>query len=164
MWAYIIIVGLSIGAGYWILKPLLQGNGHKIGYSPSPDDIREQLNYKKDDAYATIRDLEFDLNMGKLSEEDFQTLKKQYMQKAAVYMQEIDNLKLLKDEKLTFPDKDIEEEIEQEVASIRLQKSTPGEYVYCAFCGEKAFVEDNFCGGCGSTLKKGGVKETTEKF
>ena len=157
MWAYIIMVGLITGAGYWILKPLLQENGPQNGYSPSPDDIIQQLNYKKEGAYATIQDLEFDLNMGKLSEEDFQTLKKQYLQEAAGYMKEVDDLKSLQDEKLTFSDKDIEEEIEQEVTSIPLQKSALKEYVYCAFCGEKAPVEDNFCAECGSTLEKGRV-------
>jgi len=173
MWAYIIIFALIIGAGYWTLKPLLQKDGLQNDYSHSPDDIMQQLNYKKEGAYATIQDLEFDLNMGKLSKEDFQTLKNQYMQEAAGYMKEIDNLTSLKAEKSTFPDKDIEKEIEQEVTSIRSQKSSSGEYVYCAFCGEKASVEDNFCGECGSTLEKGRVnlafhikdtgEETTEK-
>ncbi len=154
MWVYIIIVGLIVGAGYWIIKPLLQEDSHPDGYSPNSDDILEQLNQKKEDAYATILELEFDLSMGKLSKEDFQILKRQYMQEAAGYLKEIDEIKSLEDDKLSFSDKDIEEEIEQETASIRLRKSTPQEYVYCASCGEKASIEDNFCSECGSVLKK----------
>lgn len=154
MWAYIIIVWLIVGAGYWTIKPLLQGDSHPYGYSPNPDDVLEQLNQKKEGAYATILELEFDLNMGKLSKEDFQILKRQYMQEAAGYLKEIDEIESLEDEKLTLSDKDIEEEIEQEAASIRLRKSTLKEYVYCVSCGEKAPVENKFCTGCGSVLKK----------
>ncbi len=154
MWVYIIIVGLIVGAGYWIIKPLLQEDSHPDGYSPNSDDILEQLNQKKEGAYATILELEFDLSMGKLSKEDFQILKRQYMQEAAGYLKEIDEIKSLEDEKLTFSNKDIEEEIEQEAASIHLRKSTPREYAYCTLCGEKASVEDNFCAECGSVLKK----------
>jgi len=157
MWVSIIIAGLIIGAGCWVIKPLLRAGGHPDGYSPNSDDILEQLNHKKEGAYATIQELEFDLKMGKLSEEDFQILKRQYMQEAAEYLQEIDEIKSSQAKEKKLSDKDIEAEIEQEVTSIRLQKSTSEKYVYCAFCGEKASVEDNFCGGCGAALEKGRV-------
>lgn len=155
MWVYVIIVWLILGAGYWIIKPLLQANGHLNAYTSNPEDVLERLNYKKEGVYAAIRELEFDLNMGKLSEEDFQILKQQYMQEAAGYLKEMDEIKSLQAKATKLSDEDIEEEIEQEVTSIRLQKSTSEKYVYCTLCGEKASVEDNFCGGCGSALKKG---------
>jgi hypothetical protein len=92
MLAYVIIFGILIGACYWIINPLLQEENLQNGFTPKPGDLLEKLKNKKDGVYATIRELEFDLSMGKLSEEDFQILKRQYVQEAAGYMQEMDKL------------------------------------------------------------------------
>ncbi len=88
----VIIFGLVIGACYWIINPLLREDGRQNGFTPKPEDILEELKNKKEGAYATIRELEFDLSMGKLSEEDFQTLKRQYAQEAVGYMKAMDKL------------------------------------------------------------------------
>ena len=74
MLAYVIIFGILIGACYWIIIPLLHERNHQNGFTPKPEDILEKLKNKKDGVYATIRELEFDLSMGKLSDEDFQIL------------------------------------------------------------------------------------------
>ena len=69
---------------------------------------------KKNGAYATIRELEFDLSMGKLTEEDFQILKRQYTQEAVGYMKEMDKLE---SSQATFSkpvDTDLEDEIEDD--------------------------------------------------
>ncbi len=92
MLGYIVIFGLVIGACYWIINPLLQQDGRQNGFTPKPENILEELKNKKEGAYATIRELEFDLSMGKLSEEDFQILKRQYVQEAVGYMKAMDNL------------------------------------------------------------------------
>jgi hypothetical protein len=102
---YIIIIGIIISAGFWIIKPLLQEESYQNSFTQKPDDILEQLNYKKEDIYAIVRELEFDLSMGKLSDEDFQILKQQYMQEAAGYLKEIDELNSMKAKKTKLPDK-----------------------------------------------------------
>jgi rRNA maturation endonuclease Nob1 len=145
MLAYVIIFGILIGACYWIINPLLQEENLQNGFTPKPEDILEKLKNKKDGVYATIRELEFDLSMGKLSEEDFQILKRQYVQEAAGYMQEMDKL---------LPDTNLEEEIEQVVTAVRTPESTKRKYIYCTSCGEKAAAESRFCVACGSNLHK----------
>jgi hypothetical protein len=90
MLGYVIIFGLVIGACYWIIHPLLREEDLQDNITPQPEDVLEKLKNKKDGVYATIKELEFDLSMGKLSEEDFNILKQQYLQEAAGYMEEMD--------------------------------------------------------------------------
>jgi rRNA maturation endonuclease Nob1 len=154
MWGSVIIFGLLIGACYWIINPLFQEDVRQNGFTPKPEDILEELKNKKDGAYATIRELEFDLSMGKLAEEDFQILKRQYAQEAVGYMKEMDKLE---SPKATFSkpvDSVLEEEIEPGVTAMRTHKSTKKKYIYCASCGAKAAVESRFCAVCGSNLHK----------
>ena len=155
MLGYVFIFGLLIGACYWIINPLLQENGRqKNGFTPKQEDILEKLKSQKDGVYATIRELEFDLSMGKLSEEDFQILKRQYLQEAAGYMQEMDKLKPPPAEISKPMDTDLEEEIVQENTANRTPESTQRKYIYCTSCGEQAAVESRYCAACGSNLHK----------
>jgi hypothetical protein len=119
-----------------------------------PQNILEELKNKKDGAYAAIRELEFDLSMGKLTEEDFQILKRQYTQEAVGYMKEMDKIESTKTANSKSVDSDLEEEIEQEVTAVRTHKSTQRKYIYCTSCGKKAVVESRFCSACGSNLHK----------
>ena len=154
MLGYVIIFGLLIGACYWIINPLLQQDGRQNGFTPKPEDILEKLKNKKDNAYATIRELEFDLSMGKLSEEDFQILKRQYLQEAVGYMKAMDKLKSPPAAISKPMDTDLEEEIEQENTASRTPESTQRKYIYCTSCGAKAAVERRFCAACGLNLHK----------
>ncbi len=157
----VIIFGLLIGACCWIIKPLLQENGGQNGFTPKPEDILEELKNKKEGAYATLRELEFDLTMGKQSEEDFQILKRQYIQEAVGYMKEMDNVESPPAAISKPVDTDFEEEIEQEVTAIRNHESTERKYIYCTSCGKKAAVESRFCAACGSNLHKHRLKTGT---
>ena len=154
MWGSVIIFGLLIGACYWIINPLLQEDVRQNGFTPKPEDILEELKNKKDGAYATIRELEFDLNMGNLTEEDFQILKRQYAQEAVGYMKEMDKLESPQATISKPVDPVPEEENEQGVTAIRNHKSTERKSIYCTSCGEKSAVESRFCAACGSNLHK----------
>ncbi len=158
MLGYVIIFGLLLGACYWIINPLLQEDGRQNGFTPKPEDILEKLKNKKDGAYATIRELEFDLSMGKLSEEDFQILKRQSIQEAVGYMKEMDKLESPPATISKATDTDLEAEIEEGITAVRTHESTPTKYIYCTSCGEKAAVERRFCAACGSNLHKHRVK------
>jgi hypothetical protein len=152
MLGYAFIFGLLIGTFYWILHPLLKEDDRQNDFTPKPDDILEKLRKKKDDAYAAIRELEFDLSMGKLTEEDFQMLKRQYLQEAAGYMQEIDELESSPTTISEVTETNLEEDIEKEVTAPRTSDSPERKYIYCTSCGKKAAVEDRFCVACGSNL------------
>lgn len=154
MLGYVIIFGLVIGACYWIMHPLFGEEDLKDGLTAQPEDILEKLKSKKDGVYATIKELEFDLRMGKLSEEDFQILKRQYIQEAAGYMEEMDKLESLRATVTEPAEPDRGEEIEPQFTSRRTQESTPKRHIYCTSCGQKAAAESRFCAACGSDLYK----------
>jgi rRNA maturation endonuclease Nob1 len=154
MLGYVILFGLVIGACYWIIRPLLQEDARQNGFTPPPADILEELKNKKNGAYAAIKELEFDLSMGKLTEEDFQVLKLQYTQEAVGHMKEIDKLESSQAAFSKPGDEVSEEENEEEVTLIRNHESIKRKYIYCTFCGAKAAVESRFCAACGSNLHK----------
>ena len=154
MLGYVILFGLLIGACYWILNPLLQKDVLQNGFTQQPTDILKELKNKKNGTYATIRELEFDLSMGKLTEEDFQILKRQYTQEAVGYMKEMDKIESAQAAFSKPADTVPEEEIEQGVTAIRNPKSTERKSIYCTSCGKKAAAESRFCAACGSNLHK----------
>jgi hypothetical protein len=151
---YIFLFGLLLGAFYWIINPLLQEDDRQNEFTPKPDGILQELKNKKNGVYATIRELEFDLSMGKLTEEDFQILKRQYTREAVGYMKEMDKLESLQTTISKPVDTVLEEDIEPGVEEIRNHESTERKYIYCTSCGEKAGVESRFCAACGSNLDK----------
>lgn len=150
----VIIFGLLLGACYWITYPLLKEDSRRDDFTPKPEDIRENLRKKKEGAYAVIRELEFDLSMGKLTEEDFDILKRQYLQEAAGYMKQMDKLESQGEAVSTSADANLAEETGDAVAEIRMPEADKRKYVYCTSCGRKAAAEDRFCVACGANLHK----------
>jgi len=156
MLGYAIIFGLLIGAFYWIIHPLLHEDARQNGFTTKPEDILDKLREKKDGAYAAIRELEFDLSMGKLAEEDFNILKRQYLQEAAGYMKQMDKLESQRSAISESRDENPLEVTEKEVAATRTPESPARKYIYCTSCGKKAAVEGRFCVACGSKLHEHG--------
>ena len=154
MLGYVILFGLLIGACYWIIHPLLQEDTRQNGFTPQPTNILKELKNKKEGAYAAIKELEFDLSMGKLTDEDFQILKRQYTREAVGYMQEIDKVESSQAAFSKPVDTVAEEENKQGVTVIRNHKSAKRKYIYCTSCGEESAVASQFCAACGSNLHK----------
>lgn len=154
MLGYVILFGLFLGASYWILNPLLRDEDRQNGLAPKPEDVLEELNKQKESAYAAIRELEFDLSMGKLTEEDFQILKQQYTREAVGYMMKMDQLVSPPAASPEMADTGSEPNVEQDAAKLRNPESSGKTYIYCTECGEKAAYENRFCAACGAGLHK----------
>ena len=146
----VVIVLLFLGACYWIIMPLLRPWQYKSLADPETNETLNQLNLKKESAYATIKELEFDLNMGKLSEEDFETMKRQIMLDTVEYLKEIDRLQSV--EKTDPAEEEIEKDVEKELSTLRTNRSKKQAERYCTQCGEKAAFEDRYCSHCGTKL------------
>lgn len=150
----VIIFGLLLGACCWIAYPLLTENSRRDDFTPKPEDIRENLRKKKEGAYAVIRELEFELSMGKLTEEDFDILRRQYLQEAAGHMQQMDKLESQGEAVLPSAAASPEEATGDAAAAIPPAEALEGNYVYCTSCGRQAAAEDRFCVACGTNLHK----------
>jgi ribosomal protein S27AE len=151
---YIVIAVLMAGAGFWIMKPLLQSETIDLSPAADTDETLRQLEAQKEGAYATIRDLEFDLRMGKLSARDFEELEKQYKKEAVDCLKAIDDFNVHKNEKMGLTEEGLDTKLEREILALRTKESVEKNYVYCTQCGFKASHSDRFCSACGVKLLK----------
>ncbi len=110
---YTIIAFLTVGALIFIAHPLL-ARRHGIDLEELFDlgDTRQRryLDGKKVSIMDNLKELDFEYEMGKLSDEDYNRLRQGYLQEAQETIQAIDKLKVREE---------IEELIESEVRSRR---------------------------------------------
>ncbi len=147
---HVVVIFLILGAGYFVVRPLVIPRQSDDDSSLKGDDRLKQLTLKKDRAYATIKELEFDANMGKISKEDFETLKRQYMFEAADSLKEIDELETVKTKKTGLKEKDVE----RKTSTLRQNKSAKKPRILCVECGTRAALRARFCPSCGAKLVK----------
>jgi len=157
----VVIVMLLLGASYWIIIPLLRPWQYKSLADQETNETLSQLNLKKESAYATIKELEFDLNMGKLSEEDFEAMKRQIMLDAVEYLKEIDQLQS-GEKRDPSAEEGIEKGDEKEVSAVSASRPRDETPKYCTKCGKRASALDRYCSNCGSELLKHNVEETSD--
>ena len=92
------------------------------------------LERQKLDAYAAIKESEFDRQMGKLSDEDFATLTQRYREQALAAIAGID-------------------EARRAAAPARKSGRSPVRFAFCPSCGVRLPPRANFCSGCGRSLR-----------
>ncbi len=111
---YTIIAFLAVGALIFVAYPLLTRRRHLLDLEEIFDlgDARQRryLDGKKVSIMDNLKELDFEYEMGKLSDEDYNRLRQGYLQEAQETIQAIDQLKVREE---------IEELIESEVRSRR---------------------------------------------
>lgn len=135
-----IAVVLTVLAFAFISYPLLRQRAPKVGLTE--DEKLKELRSKRDTTYAMLKEMEFDLQSGILTEEDYHDLEARYKKKAISILRGIDDLK---------KGTNMEDEIEKRVMELRQSKGR-----FCLQCGTKHQEGDRFCSRCGTSLSKGG--------
>ena len=153
MLEYIVTIGLVAGAGCWILYPLLKPDQYKTTPVSRVTESLRQLEVKKDNAYAAIRELEFDYNMGKLSKVDFDSLERRYRADAVRLIEEIDKLQSGHKVDEKTPEADLESHAEGKIIALRKKKSNAAQSIFCVQCGTEVSVPGRFCHCCGERLE-----------
>jgi rRNA maturation endonuclease Nob1 len=151
MLEYVVIVALVLIAGFWIIRPLLKPDSIDDASDPKSDDELRRLVHQKETAYETIRELEFDLQMGKLSKADYEELKNQYKKEAIDCIKAIEDLELMKNRLPAASESELEIGVENEAAALR-NKSRESAHMFCTQCGTEVSRRDRFCFACGSEL------------
>ena len=100
---------LALGVLIYMISPMLERAGHRNWLVGSR---RDELLKKKDFVYSAIRELDIDYNMGKLSIEDHEGLRKEYVAEASVVLDELDQNKIIE-----LP---VAEQIEQALSLIHI--------------------------------------------
>ena len=94
---------------------------------------RGQLQRQKHEAYAAIKEAEFDYRMGKLSDADFAVLREKYTAQA------VEAIAALEAQSTQRPQ--------------RSASKPPTRIAYCPACGHQVPPRANFCAACGGALK-----------
>jgi hypothetical protein len=154
----LILVALAtLGAAVvaFVLYPVFASTGaNEAGAIPAGGRELEELLEKKARLYEAITDLDFEKDAGKVSEQDYQTARNDYMGQVAEILTRVDALDTRKPEKK----KPRKESPAARCASCR-EPIAPGAKFcmhcgarvasVCAGCGEELPPEARFCPGCG---------------
>jgi hypothetical protein len=143
----IIGICLAILTAIFIAYPLFQKQQRKVSFALNHR--AQELEARKAEIYAAIRDIDFDYRMGKLSQEDYETLRDQYKAEAISMMKQLDRMKLGHSRQTSTQG-------DGKSATGRGRKQTAAaEKVahFCHQCGQPVSAQDRFCSVCGEALQ-----------
>ena len=116
---------------------------------PEPEPVSPflHLDERKSAIYESLRDLQFEYRVGKLSDEDYQTTKKDLQKELAAVMAEVDRLK----NELGITGTVVAKPVRAAAAAAD-SKAKPAGF-RCPSCGATFPSELKFCGECGKPMK-----------
>lgn len=112
---------------------------------------------RRDSIYKALKELEFDYQVGKVSDADFQAFSTQLKSQAVAVLKEIDALQAI------GIDPELDARIEAEIAALRrngraevavapVAAPEAAAAAFCPQCGRQARPGDRFCSRCGAPL------------
>ncbi len=130
----IVFLLLAGTVSLFVALPLIQSRSKMAKFGALESNHRAaDLVARKESIYAAIKEIEFDHEMGKLSDEDFHALREQYKQEAVNLLKKID-------------------EVARRQAKSKGKKRKKGG-AFCWVCGTAITAHDKFCANCGTKLK-----------
>jgi hypothetical protein len=141
LFASIVSVVIVVAAAAFVLLPFFSpepategGARGSAGGFREPGD-RQMYERQKADAYAAIKEAEFDRQMGKLSEVDFKLVRDKYAAQALEAIAALDALSVARTRQLK-------------------EARRPTRIAFCPLCGRGIPPRANFCPACGQSLKE----------
>ena len=119
-------------AGLWVALPFFQSAADEDEPLPEPISRTDILERQKREAYAAIKEAEFDHQMGKLTDVDFGVLQEKYRAQALEAIAALQG---------------------GTEAPATSAARMPTRLSFCATCGRKLPSKANFCPGCGRAIK-----------
>ncbi len=160
LWITLLFALLIAGAALvYTLWPLLRQDAPLL---PVEDDRLTELLARKDSALRALKDLEFDHQVGKISDEDFQRFNYRLSRQAVGLIQQV--------EKLVPDTAQLDEALEAEIAALRQVRATTRVATkpttesitesttesttanFCTECGAKTEPTFKFCATCGAKI------------
>ena len=102
------------------------------------------LQRKKEVVLGNIQDLDFEYKCGKLSEEDYQKIRREMSAEAALVLREIENIET---------EADLDALIRREISARKAKAKAPALTTSCSSCGSTNPLTNKFCAECGARLK-----------
>lgn len=133
----ILFVLLSILVSAYVVLPIFKGRSNSISQTGVGGNGRiKDLEERKHTIYSSIKDIDFDYQMGKLSQEDYETLRATYKQDAVSVLKEI--------EQASTPARD---------GAAPKKRSGSAALKFCWQCGNSLTTSDLFCANCGNQIR-----------
>jgi len=149
MFAIIICVSIAMVCLFVVARPLMKVHD----FFATADTKKRQLTETKDQILSSLRELEFDLQLGKLNDEEYKSLRKDLENKAIVVIDQLDRL----EQENEISDSDLIQKLEVEIPHINQDtqiqtKDLPRASNFCSQCGNKRMKEDKYCTQCGNAF------------
>ena len=139
--AYVVIAAAVL---WFVFRPLFADSG-TLEETTRSQSRRRQLIEERERVLETIRELDFDYQMGKVEEVDYADARGRYEAQAIQVMKSVDNANGKPAQA------NVEEQVEAEIADLR--KSGKG--LKCSSCGTALAPAARFCDQCGSPVPRG---------
>ena len=145
------------GAGLYMFEPFLRRGAVAFGddYAETP---LQGLLSQKDTIYSALKDLEFDYQTGKLSDDDYEELRKKFTGEASTVLGEIDALRSSKEGRSKSGKKGRKNKTS--ATAVAVQVEVQEEYA-CDKCGLAYKDGAKFCEDCGADLASEAAAELT---
>jgi hypothetical protein len=146
---YIAVLMLTLAAIAAVAWPLLNSAKAPAVVDDELSPEIEELAGQRDAAYRAIRELEFEHQLGNLSQQDYETLRERYRSEAAGILRQLERAR--RPEKETVPvsaGSEAQRQPRGAAASARAVGRT------CRACGLAARASDRFCRHCGAALER----------
>lgn len=149
---------------YQMVTPFLKTRRDQLHFELLDHDLRrvEELAAQKTTLLKSLREVEFDHDTGKLTDEDYKELKTRYERQALKVMRAIDELhggrgwEQAIDEQLErrIEVLRLESEVQDKAAltSAILARDAASQRTQCAECGHQLDADARFCSRCGTTV------------
>lgn len=139
---------VAVAALALVLEPLVRGDTDQGTSTSSVDDLDftdiQESESPKIQALLALKEIEFDRATGKLSDEDYGALKKQYANVA---------LAAIKAEDAAGVEA---EEAGDDAAEAAIRRARSGSQKVCPSCGPRSDTDSAFCSDCGKPLVAAG--------
>ncbi len=156
----IMIIVMVILTLWWVMWPLLRGDLGFYLVDQLEEETLTELLLRRDAFYAAIKDLEQDLESGKLAEVDYRPLRTKLVWQAAQVLREIDAFRQSNDQDVEAEIDMLLSQFQQDQKDSRLNPALFDQIdqAGCPSCGHQPQLEDMFCAQCGTRL----IMEVTE--
>ncbi len=156
---YLVVFLMMVTAVGVVVYPLLKPQSELAADGPQSAEPLEELLSERDAAYGAIKELEFERELGNLSELDYLELRDEYRRKAARILEELDvkAAELPPEPEAPPAPLSVEDEIELAIQRLRERGARTGSLPAereCPLCGETADDDGVFCSNCGADLSR----------
>ena len=143
---WLVCAGLVALAGGYVLSPLFRETKEAQGMDLPDETELDRLLDRKSVIYRSLKDLNFEYAMGRLTDADFRRLEADYKNDAALLLEKLDQL---------GDSKDLDNAIEKNIAARKAALFATGpdrKTGSCPSCGAEIVPGKKYCADCGKRL------------